>query len=287
MNTLSFNKIALYISFLSTLSVFAQLPSSLLWEISGNGIEKPSFLYGTIHMACELNFPEKLTNAIETSEQLYLEINLDDPNLQRDIMQGMQMKNGQKISSMISTETFEKMNDFFKTRLGMPLTTLEQTKPALLQSMLISLILECKVESAEMQLVSRYKERKLPIFGLETVQEQMLVFDEITYEDQLKSLVKMTTGDLTEERKLLTKMMKYYELEDIESLLTAMDEDVYTPNQNEILLDNRNKKWIKPMSNAMATKSTLFAVGAAHLAGENGVISLLRKAGYQVEAVLE
>ncbi|MDV7399274.1 TraB/GumN family protein, partial [Arthrospira platensis SPKY1] len=100
----------------------------MLWEISGNGIEKPSYLYGTIHMACELNFPEKLINAIETTEQLYLEINLDDPNLQRDIMQGMQMKNGQKISSMVSKETFEKMNDFFKTRLKMPLTMLEQTK---------------------------------------------------------------------------------------------------------------------------------------------------------------
>lgn len=287
MKTLHLFKLAFVFSFLSIFSSFAQLQSSLLWEISGNGIEKPSYLYGTIHMACEVNFPQKLINAMEGTEQLYLEIKLDDPNLQRDMMKGMQMKDGKKISSLVSKEEFEKLNAFFKSEIGMPLSMLEQTKPALLQSMLISLILECKTESAEMKLLQMYNERKQAVYGLETVQDQLDVFDKIAYEDQVKALVKMANSDLVHERKLLNNMMKFYELEDIESLLTSMDEDMYSPDQNVFLLDNRNKKWVKPMANAMAAKSTLFAVGAAHLAGENGVIKLLRKAGYTVEPILE
>jgi uncharacterized protein len=202
-------------------------------------------------------------------------------------MKGMQMKDGKKISSLVTKEEFEKMNAFFKERLKMPLTMIEQTKPALLQSMLISQILECNVESVEMKLLALYKERQQPILGLESVQDQMDVFDKIAYEDQVIALVKMTTGDLSAERKLISKMMKFYELEDIESLLTSMDEEKYSDNQNELLLDNRNKNWIKPMSDAMLSKSTLFAVGAAHLAGENGVIMLLRQAGYTVEPIIE
>lgn len=287
MKTYPFYKLAFIFTFLSTFTAFAQLQSSLLWEISGNGIEKPSYLYGTIHMACEVNFSKKLVNAMEMAEQLYLEIKLDDPNLQREMMKGMPMKNGKKISSLVSKEEFEKLNDFFKAKLGMPITMLEQTKPALLQSMLVTYLLECKPESAELKLLEVFKERKQPIFGLESVQDQMEVFDKIAYEDQAKALVKMTKSDLVHERKLLNNMMKFYELEDIESLLKSMDEDMYSPDQNVLLLDNRNKIWIKPMGNAMASKSTLFAVGAAHLAGENGVITLLRQAGYSVQPILE
>jgi uncharacterized protein YbaP (TraB family) len=53
----------------------------------------------------------------------------------------------------------------------------------------------------------------------------------------------------------------------------------------EIMLDDRNEEWIDDMENLMKEEATFFAVGAGHLGGENGVISLLEKAGYKVEAV--
>jgi uncharacterized protein YbaP (TraB family) len=52
-----------------------------------------------------------------------------------------------------------------------------------------------------------------------------------------------------------------------------------------VLLDNRNQNWIPKIEKVAKEKPTLFAVGAAHLPGENGVIALLRKKGYTVEAV--
>lgn len=51
------------------------------------------------------------------------------------------------------------------------------------------------------------------------------------------------------------------------------------------LLDNRNIKWVAKMPEIMKEKSTVFAVGSAHLGGEYGVLKLLEKEGYQVKAV--
>lgn len=58
-----------------------KLENSLLWEVSGNGLSKPSYLYGTIHMICSSDYflTEKTKKALESSEKLILEINFSDP----------------------------------------------------------------------------------------------------------------------------------------------------------------------------------------------------------------
>ena len=58
-----------------------------------------------------------------------------------------------------------------------------------------------------------------------------------------------------------------------------------SPEETAKMLDNRNADWLTKVLGIMNEKPTLFAVGAGHLLGENGVLNLLCKAGYQVEAV--
>jgi uncharacterized protein YbaP (TraB family) len=58
-----------------------------------------------------------------------------------------------------------------------------------------------------------------------------------------------------------------------------------TPEEKADLIDNRNADWVTKMPTIMEAQPTFFAVGAAHLVGEKGVLNLLRKAGYQVEGV--
>jgi uncharacterized protein YbaP (TraB family) len=52
-----------------------------------------------------------------------------------------------------------------------------------------------------------------------------------------------------------------------------------------ILLYNRNRNWVQKLKTIMSEKSVTIAVGAGHLAGEKGVIKLLRKEGYTVKPV--
>ena len=85
----------------------------------------------------------------------------------------------------------------------------------------------------------------------------------------------------------MKKLMEVYESKDIEKMLVVMEEseNKISADNKDVLLINRNKNWIPVIENVIKTTSTFFGVGAAHLAGDEGVIKLLRKQGYTVEAV--
>ena len=93
--------------------------------------------------------------------------------------------------------------------------------------------------------------------------------------------------DLQKDKDELNKMMKIYKSKDIEGMLKMMDDsdNKITSDNQDVLLNNRNKNWIPVMIKTMKAKPTFFGVGAGHLAGEEGVIKLLRKEGFTVEAV--
>lgn len=89
------------------------------------------------------------------------------------------------------------------------------------------------------------------------------------------------------EKNELVTMMEIYKSADINRMYNFMNESVnemYVQHK-DIMLDNRNKNWIPIIEKVAKETPTFFGVGAAHLAGENGVIKLLRKQGYKVEAV--
>ena len=74
----------------------AQIPKdkTLLWQVSGKGITKPSYLFGTIHLMCpdQLKMTDLVKEKFNTTSELFLEIDMDDPNMMKEMMLGMQMK---------------------------------------------------------------------------------------------------------------------------------------------------------------------------------------------------
>jgi uncharacterized protein YbaP (TraB family) len=90
------------------------LEKTLLWKISGEGIKEPSYLYGTIHITCDNQLPAKVLKALDKTQQLYLEINMDSPTLQQEMMMGMTMRNGITLNSLSSEEDFKIVDAFLK-----------------------------------------------------------------------------------------------------------------------------------------------------------------------------
>ncbi len=123
--------------------------------------------------------------------------------------------------------------------------------------------------------------------GLESVADQMAALDAIPYKEQMEQLVKSVKNNLADDKSELQRMLALYIAEDLNGLLKFMRESENSVNsqyENELLV-KRNVDWIPKISAAVKTP-TFFAVGAAHLPGESGVINLLRKQGFKVEAVL-
>lgn len=279
--------ILLFTIFISLFSNAQELEKSLLWKISGNGLNKPSYLFGTIHLTCDTSLDENTLNALEATEQLYLELDMDDKSIQMQMMKLMMMKDGAKLSTLLSPEDFKILDEFMKKNLNMSAKLFDSFKPFMISSMLFPKMLDCKSKSVESELMKITKEQNEEIFGLEIAEDQMKVFDEISYQDQAEELLKTVKDNLEKDKKEFNEMMAIYQNKDIEGMLKMMsdsDNKITSENQ-DILLNDRNKKWIPIMIKIMKDKPTFFGVGAGHLAGEEGVIKLLRKKGYKVEAV--
>ncbi len=271
---------------------------SLLWEISGNGLAQTSYLYGTIHMigADDFFLTEKTKEAFEQSKRLTLEINMEEmmdmSNLMPLMMQSF-MKNDTTLKDLLSDEEYTKVKAHFD-KVGLPMMFVERIKPMFLSALgnedLANMEQTGNVKSYEMEFVSMAKEKEMPLAGLETAEYQMSMFDSIPYKAQAKMLVESigSSSEKGEGKDQFSELVKLYKARDLYGLQEMLQsDDTGIKDYEDLLLVNRNKNWIPVMEKMMASEIVFFAVGAGHLAGEEGVIALLRRKGYDVKAVIE
>ncbi len=266
--------------------------NTLLWQISGNGLKKPSYLFGTIHMICsgDAQLSDSLKTAIENSDEIYFEVDMDNMFEMLGVMRKMKMRNDTTLADLLSKEDYEKVKKYFESNETMlPFSILETYKPLLAASMLMEGSTECETpEAMEEVVMQQAKESGKSIKGLETMAYQMSIFDTIPYKLQAIQLVKYVDedGKDSSDSKEYQQLMQAYRDQDLSKLeeLTKST-DLGIANFTDILLYNRNKNWVEKLKTIMADNSVVVAVGAGHLPGEKGVINLLRKAGYTVKPV--
>ena len=145
-------------------------------------------------------------------------------------------------------------------------------------------MIDCAAQSYETELMKVAHAQNEEVLGLETIEDQIQVFEDIPYEDQIKDLLRTAEDNLAYDKAMFQKLLEVYQIEDINTMNAMMyDENYITVSQHQDkLLDNRNKKWISKIEAFAKEQPTFFGVGAGHLAGENGVITLLREEGYKV-----
>ena len=277
-----------------TTSAEAQARNSLLWKITGNGLSKPSYLFGTIHIIDkdDFFFTEEMQKAFGSCEAVTFEIKIDDMmNLGAmfSVMKNINMDNGVSLRDLLSEEEYKMVKNHFD-QMNFPFFIAERMKPMFLSAMASgegspeSMKLG-KTVSYELELMNNAKKQKKPISGLETMEFQMGLFDSIPYDVQAQMLVESikvgsTGGDDLEE------MTRIYKSQDIEAMQSMMSSDTEGIGRyEELLLTKRNENWIPKMKTQMKDKAVFFAVGAGHLGGEKGVIQLLEKEGYTLTPV--
>lgn len=285
-------KTLFYFSFLfSSISIQAQeLENSLLWKVSGNGLEQDSYLFGTLHATCKTELKPRVLKAFNKTEQLALELDLSDMKLQMTLAQKMYMENGKSISDFMNEEETILVKNLLEKHIStMNFEMLKRIKPIFTSVMLTQTMVSCEVPNAyDTMLMQEALSQQKPISGLENVQEQLAIFDAISVEEQIQELVKSAKDNLQSDTEEFLKLVDLYEAEALNDLGKMMlEEENLFSNYMVDFLDKRNEKWIPKMEKMMQEKASFFGFGAMHLVGEKGVISLLRKQGYQVEAVLE
>lgn len=282
----------------------APTEKALLWEISGKDLTKPSYLFGTIHIIKKDDyfFTPTMEKALMSTDGVAFEIDMEDMSDISKIMgmmSSMYMKDNKTLRDLLNEEEYDLVNTHFQ-KMGLPLAFLERIKPMFLSMMagggedMMGFSLDgdssSSMVSYEMQLMEMAKKEEKDITGLETMEFQMSLFDSIPYDAQAKMLLSSieTEGESEDGENQLDMMIKLYKAQDIQGMQNIMkDEPDALGGYEDLLLQKRNHNWIPIMSEMMSEKPTFFAVGAGHLGGDEGVISLLRQQGYEVKAVLE
>lgn len=259
--------------------------NTLLWEISGNGLAKPSYIFGTFHLLCkqDINFSNACRRAISNSHEVYFELDLDDPATLFGGFMLLNMKDGKQLDSLLTADEYKRVSQFFKDSLKASLGIFKNMKPYFLIAMLYPKMLPCEsISGVEEGIMAIAKEDKKEIKGLETMAFQASVFDSIPYKMQAKELLN-TIDSMDKSRKYFALMNKAYLQQDMSAIeKLVFDTEMGMKDNEDILLNKRNKDWVNKLKNIMKNNPVFIAVGTGHLIGNDGIIQLLKNEGYQL-----
>ncbi len=283
---------------ISVLVLSISVNAQLLWKVTGNGSQKPSYLFGTHHIApvAVIDSVPGLMDALNAVDELYGEVDMammSDPATQMKMAGKMMAPADSTLSKVLTASDLEAIDNLFKAN-GLPYTTtmLETMKPAAVAN-IITLVMAQKANPGfdpnaqlDMTMQTRAKAAGKPVKGLETVDSQLDILFGSPIAEQAKSLME-TVNDPDKSMKTAVAMTNAY----LTGNLAELDRMMHDPEigmdsaEAEKLIYGRNAAWVEFLIGALPTASIIAVVGAGHLPGEKGLINLLRKAGYKVEPV--
>ena len=282
--------------------------AQLLYKISGNDLEKPSYIIGTHHLA-NVGFVEKINGvkeALTETEQVYGELKWDvmaNPDSLKAMQERMMLPEGQTLKTIFTPEQYKRLDAFMTAKMGAgmsnPMVEAQMgklTPMALVTQFQVLLFLMNHMgefdpsSTFDQYFQAQAQKNNLPCGGLETMSFQaQLLYGSTPMERQVEQLMCLIDNEQFNVQ-MLEEMTKAFYAQDLDALKKAMDVKLgtscdSTPEEEAALIDNRNADWLTKMPAIMKQAPTFFAVGAGHLPGEKGVLQLLRNAGYTVEGV--
>lgn len=267
---------------------------ALLWEISGNGIESPSYLFGTIHLACEgdVLMTDEIRTAFDETNDLMLEIDMSDPKVLMEMMSIVNSNDGIALSEKLGEGLSNKVDKLLQEKKSSNLAMYENIN---LQSFVMQMSLmgmNCQTAGGyDLLFLQEAMQNFKSIKGLESIQTQIDLFMNQTEEESIEAIDYMV-NNFSELEKQTSYIVELYKSKDIQGLYDetkrSYDEAEYSMGGSfEDLLDNRNVNWIPVIEDQIKETSTFIAFGAAHLAGDKGVINLLREKGYTLTPIFK
>ena len=258
----------------------------ILWKVSKTGIA-PSYVFGTIHVADEsiTNLPEKVTNALNSASTFVMEV-VPEPGELIPIVSLMYFTDGQKLTDLLSTALFNEV-----VRLLSPYHLSEEAI-TLFKPWAAFLTMSYPPEyrqAMDMQLLEIARQNGAEVSGLESLREQIDIFDTMTLDKQVK-LLSDTACHYENVEADFEKMKSLYIARDLAGLYaysqrySQSDDDLYNELIKKLLID-RNYTMAERMQPMLKNGNAFIAIGAMHLAGEEGVLSLLANNEYEISLV--
>lgn len=269
---------------------YAQEKKHIAWEVTSDKGET-AYLVGSVHIVKPELYPldDLYYELLDKSDLVAFEVNLDSMMIESQALlpkYGLYPM-GETLKDHLPDETFKKLDKELNS-LGVPLAMMMQMKPWIIASSLTALQLQQKGYSAagiDQHFFNKAKEAGKPVWGLETTELQMQIFDNMSDQEQVEFL-EYTLDHSAESVQAIDKMMESWSKGDAEAInefvsggMEDFSEEVYFE-----IFEQRNQNWVPQIEKMMKEgKTPLIIVGTGHLVGEKSVNDLMQKKGYSVK----
>lgn len=280
------------------LAVAAQ--AQLLWKVTGNGLGRPSYIFGTHHMAPSTMIDQikGIDQAISGCDIVVGEVEKDSltsPEVQARMAQDMIAPPDSTLDKLLNSQEYaivEKVfNKYFGT-MGVKLSQMKNFKPSAISTQMQSMqaikyfpnfdasnLIDIAVQT-------RANDAGRPSAGLETVQEQIDLLFNGPLREQAEGLVEACKQDEFFQAQSVA-LADAYMSQDLDKIYQVMTDATMGSSEEsmEAFIYNRNRAWAAKLKKMMPERACLVCVGAGHLPGVQGLLQLLRNEGYTVEPV--
>lgn len=273
----------------ATTASTASFNKGLLWKIERPGV-KPSYVFGTIHSedARVLNVPPVVQQTFDGTESFTMEVLLDDA-VSQQMAARMFLGAGPDLKSLLGDELFARTMTLM-LEYGMPREAVQKLKPWVVFTTL-SLPKPRTGLFLDLLLQANAAQQGKPVYGLESVDEQLGVFDGMALPDQV-ALVKEAVENHAQLTQQLQQTIERYLARDLAGMEQLSNEessklgDVRLAEAiNRRLIYERNVRMVERMAPRLKAGNAFIAIGSLHLPGDQGVLRLLQRRGYRVSVM--
>lgn len=284
------------ITLLSILLCLLVVHAELLWQVSGRGIERPSYLFGTHHVAPVdmLDSVAGFDKAFESVDAVCGEIVMSEmakPAVQQQMMAAATAPADSTLSSLLTPEQTDSLNAFLQKYMGPQVAAamFDRLKPAMLQTVVAMAMNQAIFpdfdpnQQLDGTIQRMAADDNKSVGGLETIDDQCEALFGAPVSEQAADLMRVVSAD-DRQMQLARSLADRYLAGDLDGLFALMLDEMDDATARRMIYD-RNDRWVKTITSRLASQPTLYAVGAGHLVGEHGLIEQLRRAGYTVTPV--
>jgi uncharacterized protein YbaP (TraB family) len=273
---------SLYVS--KNVKIMKKKKQSLLWKISKDKHQQPSYVFGTMHVQDQrvFNILDQLTLIIADCDAFATEFNLDEADPVK-AAEASTLPDGQLLTDILSKKQLKQTARLLHKNFGIPIENFYQQKPITLSNFLTMMVFQQEQSlSLDETLFSLAKEKGKHLVGLETFEDQLTVMKNMKMKMQIQQLM-VIVKDYKKFKKSINNLTHHYVEGHIHHLYKLSKKGM--GKLKKPLLYDRNITMADEFDK-IAQEQTLFcAIGAGHLSGKKGVLKLLKDKGYKVKAV--
>lgn len=269
---------------------------SVLWKVSGNGLSKSSYIFGTNHVLSKsfLDRISGLDNILDSCTQVVGEIDMNNETFDMDaIRKASIIPDGKTYTQLLGKQEYHQLDSALQVNLNIRLSQLEKISPVTILTMYtINLYNRATDQDSNTENMDTYFQeyaRSLgkKVIALETMDQQIqYLFYSKTLQNQIKELLCNVFSTDTEQD--IETLDQYYQAGDLiglEKIMNEQDDCSSSKDDKEIMYKNRNEDWMKKLPKIIQDQPSFIAVGCLHLVGVDGLLYQLSRMGYQIEAV--